>query len=419
MDQVYRISAPNHKLTGKIDLDGSKSISNRVLIIKSLCADGFRISGLSTSKDTTTLQKMLASDDLELNAGHAGTSFRFMTALASVGDSTIVLTGSDRMQQRPIGKLVDALRSIGAHIHYLGKEGYPPLRIEPMDTSEVASKVIIDANVSSQYITALLLIAPTLPDGLAITLRGELVSKPYVEMTLALMQYFGVESEWQDETIKIRPQAYEAKDIHIEADWSAASYFYSLAALSTHAEILLSGLDQESLQADAQISSLSTPFGIESHWQQQYLKINASGIRSKEPLTIDFTTCPDIAQTLAVMSAGQGKNLVLKGLQTLVIKETDRIAALQQELAKVGVKMESLSGDDKKEPGYRRYQITGRIEFTGTPRFSTYEDHRMAMAFAPLALLHPIEIENPMVVKKSYPNFWNDLKKLGLMVEEV
>jgi 3-phosphoshikimate 1-carboxyvinyltransferase len=424
---IYRISKPNRHIVGQITLDGSKSISNRALIIQALCRESFDIHKISSSKDTQTLIQLLGQTDGGLyhgiyDAGAAGTTFRFMTAFLALQDGSQTLTGSERMQQRPIGKLVNALRALGCDIEYLANEGYPPLKINP-PKSLTTNTLSIAADTSSQYITALLLIAPTLQNGLRLTLEGTIVSLPYIQMTLGLMANFGVQHTWAGNTIVVEPQAYQAQDLTVEADWSAASYYYALAAFADELDLTLNGLFQDSLQGDAVAVAMGSQFGIDTEFTTSGLRLTKSADHVAERFEWDFVKCPDIAQTFAVICGGMGVQGRFTGLETLFIKETDRVAALHNELAKVGVSfvespIEPLKPSSQ-QSNEQWFTIDGKAQFTTTPTFPTYEDHRMAMSFAPLAMFNPVEIEDPAVVSKSYPEYWHDLQKLGFVVEEV
>jgi 3-phosphoshikimate 1-carboxyvinyltransferase len=400
---------PVTPLKGQVRLAGSKSISNRALIIRALSDTPFPIEHLANARDTVLLESLLRKPSDRYNAEAAGTTFRFLTAYLSRKAGTQTLTGTERMKQRPIGVLVEALRELGANIDYLEKEGYPPLRIGEASHFGQQAYLKIPAGISSQYISALLMLAPTLPDGLTLELDGKIVSLPYIEMTLSLMAYFGVEHRWEKQRIHVAPQAYQSRPFTVEADWSAASYYYSLAAIAPQARLQLDGLFSESVQGDAVLAEMMTFFGVRSTFNERGVLLEQTGERDlSRPFEWDFLRCPDLAQTLAVCCAALGVEGRFTGLETLRIKETDRIAALEQELSKVGVRVE------EGEPG--RFHIRGKAEVKGAPAFATYEDHRMAMAFAPLALLGPIRIESPTVVGKSYPDFWADLQKLGLKV---
>ncbi len=415
---LYRISKANLHINGTIHLDGSKSISNRALIIRALCGEDFAISHLSTSKDTVTMQQLLAAKDAPmLDTGAAGTTFRFLTAFLALQEGTQVLTGSARMKQRPIGVLVDALRQLGASIDYVEKEGYPPLKINSPNIG-TTNQLQIAANVSSQYISALLMIAPYLPNGLQLHLEEHIVSRPYIEMTLRLMQYFGVEHTWDAQGITVLPQTYQAKPFRVEADWSAASYYYSMAAMADQLDLQLDGLWPDSAQGDAVLTEMMEHFGVKTTFNETGVHLSKNTAPSEGAFEWDFIRCPDVAQTLAVVCGATGRQGIFTGLETLRIKETDRIAALQKELAKVHVQFSPLpirlAPDKQKE----YFMVEGEAH-PDQPSFATYEDHRMAMAFAPLAMLGPIQIEHPMVVEKSYPRFWEDLQHLGFVVEKM
>ncbi len=415
---TYQITKSNRRIFGEITLAGSKSISNRALIIQSLCAEKFSIHRLANAKDTQLLQTLLSSQKIVRDAGAAGTTFRFMTAYLALQPDTHILTGTERMKKRPIGVLVDALRQLGADIQYLEEEGYPPLQINTPKNLGKIHRLNISAGTSSQYISALLMIAPMLPRGLELTLEGNIVSRPYIEMTLALMRYFGVQSRWDGNTIKIAPQDYQPKEFTVEADWSAASYYYAMAAFADELDLQLNGLFKDSAQGDAILATMMEKFGIHTIFNDQGIRLTKSGSALPPVFEYDFIECPDLAQTLAVICAGLGVHGVFTGLQTLSIKETDRIAALRNELGKVHAFLSKLPEKFSKNSGKQYYQIEGRAFIENTPAFATYEDHRMAMAFAPLAMFGAIQIEEPNVVEKSYPDFWADLEKLGFVVRE-
>ncbi len=415
---IYEVSKPNLSINGTVSLDGSKSISNRALIIRALCKEDFDISYLSTSKDTTTLQHLLNSQEQILDTGAAGTTFRFMTAYLSLKEGTQILTGSARMKQRPIGVLVEALRMLGANIEYLENENYPPLKIMPPNISK-NNHVSISANVSSQYISALLMIGPELPNGIKLELASDIVSKPYIEMTLNLMSYFGIQYQWEGNLITVPNQSYQARPYKVEADWSAASYYYAMAALSNDLSLQLNGIWEKSVQGDSILSEMMTQFGVESTFNEKGVLLKKVPYTAPHQFEWDFIRCPDIAQTIAVVCAGLGKQGLFTGLETLKIKETDRIAALQNELAKVGAEFSRVDHLDDKQQSSKKevYKVKGTANVQ-SPLFETYEDHRMAMAFAPLAMLGKIKVEEPMVVIKSYPRFWEDLEGLDFEVNK-
>lgn len=415
----YRLIKKDKTITGKINLDSSKSISNRALIIQALCTEKFNIHRLSTAKDTQTLYRLLSQKEDVYDVGPAGTTFRFLTAFLSTQTGTQILTGSERMKQRPIGDLVNALRSIGANIEYIEQDGFPPLRIHAPNNIGTSDAVTIPASTSSQFITALLLIAPTMPNGLRLTLEGDIVSRSYIEMTLSLMQYFGINYTWEGNIITIASQEYVGRDFTVEADWSAASYYYAMAVFADELDLQLDGLYENSTQGDSIITQMATHFGVTTIFNQDGLRLKKSNQPPSPMFEWNFILCPDIAQTLAVMCGGIGMTGLFTGLETLKVKETDRILALQNELAKVQVWFSALPPRFSKKATLPFYNVDGKAIWEGEVPFSTYEDHRMAMAFAPLAILGTITIEDPNVVEKSYPKFWTDLQTLGFEVIEL
>ncbi len=397
---------------GSLELPGSKSISNRVLIIRALSELDFPIEGLAEAQDTQTLIRLLQDPSGTLDAGPAGTTFRFLTAFLSLQLGNQLLTGSQRMKQRPIGLLVEALQELGAQITYQEQEGYPPLQIGSFNPAHQQTRhLVIPASTSSQFISALLLIAPVLPRGLDLELSGFIVSRPYIQMTLNIMAYFGITSQWEDNRILVDPQPYQGRSYKVESDWSAVSYYYALAALAPEADLRISQFFKESVQGDAVLGEMMKAFGVHSNFDGETLHLTKSkGTPAPEVFEFDFLECPDLAQTLAVICAGLGVPAWFKGLSTLRVKETDRIQALIQELEKVNVSVQAI-GDDQ-------IKISGKAKVAAYPLFETYEDHRMAMAFAPLACLGGIRIAEPQVVGKSYPSFWEDFSKLGFQVQQ-
>jgi len=409
-------------IKGTIHLTGSKSECNRALIIEALSNGRVKVENISDAADTETLLQVLSqkskvesqknndlglqTQDLRLvNIGPAGTAMRFLTAYFTLQDEEVILTGSERMKQRPIGVLVNALRELGAGIEYVENEGFPPIKLKG-NLEQVTGKISIKGDISSQYITALLLIAARLPLGLELHIEGELTSRPYVEMTLAMLQTAGIQHTWDGNTIAIQNQEFKPTTLHIEPDWSAASYWYAIAALADEAELFLPGLTQYSLQGDSVITEIMANFGITSQFKDGgvYLQKEVKPIFRK---IFDLKECPDLAQTIIVVCAALGHDATFTGLETLKIKETDRIKALQNELAKIGVKLIEKGQVYKLDCSEKH--LPERIFV------NTYDDHRMAMAFAPLALLiNEVEIEDAQVVEKSYPAFWKDLEKVGI-----
>ena len=402
----YALNFPGEKLQGKVNLPSSKSISNRLLVIRALSPGGFPLARLSDSDDTQALQRGLQSSSDVIDIGHAGTSMRFLTAYFAATGWAKTITGSERMKNRPISDLVDALNQLGAGIVYFGKQGCPPVRTSGKPLS--GNSIEISGNLSSQFISAMLLVAPTLPDGLTIWIKGEPVSVSYIKMTLGLMQQAGVRTTWENNVIAVVRQDYHSEGICVERDWSAASYWYQMAALSADAELLLEGVIGKSLQGDAVISQMACSFGVKTAFTPEGALLTKHN-NACSMLNLDFINTPDLAQTMAVTCCLNNTRFRFSGVQTLRVKETDRIAALQNELLKLGYCIEAT------EPGVIEWNGK-RSEPQRQPCISTYHDHRMAMAFAPAAILFPgLQIENPEVVSKSYPNFWNDLKKIGVV----
>lgn len=418
---IIELSHPTKIIHGSVLLSGSKSVSNRVLIIKALSGKKFTIQNLSPSDDTQLLSQLLDSQDEVWDCHHAGTTFRFLTAFLAVRPGTQILTGSERMKNRPIKDLVDALRQLGADIEYLENPGYPPLKIHSPSFKD-HNHIRISASVSSQFISALLLISPTLPGGMVIEMEGTVVSRPYIDMTIDIMAYFGVHVKESNHTFRITQQKYQNREFFVEGDWSAASYFYIIAGLSKKSDIQIGGLFEESLQGDKEIVHIGEKMGIKTDFHQQGLTIvKNEDVKSTPLLEQDFLKVPDLAQSVSVMCAGTGTHGLFSGLQTLRLKETDRITAVRTELQKVGVSFFKIPEKFAKKSNKEFYLMEGNAaHYTGdTPTFNTYEDHRMAMSFAPLALLYPIRIHHPEVVSKSYPSFWDNLAALGFKITYV
>ena len=408
----YRIIAPR-RIEGEIDLPASKSISNRVLLLNALCATPGRLSNLAQCDDTDAVLSALAQPDAsEVNIGAAGTAMRFLTAYFATREGReVVIDGTERMRQRPIGVLVDALRQLGADIEYVEAEGYPPLKIT--GTRLHGGALTVSGSVSSQYITAILLIAPVI-GGITLTIEGEIMSRPYIDMTLALMARYGVKAEWRENVIHVPAGEYTALDFTVEADWSAASYWWAMQAIVPQSRISLKGLEPQSLQGDSRIAELMSQMGVTGNWCGRYLDLRSNGgVGCCCSTFADLSDTPDIAQTLVVMLCLMGRPFRITGLRTLRIKETDRLEALRIELRKLGyvVKVE---GDDA---------ISWHFETTAaeaSPHICTYHDHRMAMAFAPAAIRFPgLIIDDAQVVSKSYPLFWEHLRQAGFKIEEV
>jgi 3-phosphoshikimate 1-carboxyvinyltransferase len=415
MPQAYRLSVPS-SLQGTVVLEPSKSLSNRALIIQSLCSTPFAIHRISSSDDTRVLQQMLTSTDAVLHAGYAGSSYRFMLARACWLDRAVTLDAAPQLQRRPIGPLVRALQHLGADIQYTGMEGFPPVRITPSHNfGKTGNEVLLHAGISSQYTSALLMIAPRLPNGLVLHLQDDPVSLSYIRMTLAMMKYFGVSHTWNGNTITIKPGEYQARDYTVEGDWSSASYFYSMAALAERASIAIEGLQQDSLQGDAIVEKLYSQLGVKTIWTENGIVLEkGEAVDKRIEFAHDFSLCPDIAQTVMVTLAGLGVKGKLSGLRTLRIKETDRITAMQVELARVKTTLEV-----QEKKGKVSCTLHGKAKWKDRAKFETYEDHRMAMAFAPLACIQPIIIKDPQVVSKSYPGFWEDVVRIGFKREVI
>ena len=405
-----RLTAKDINPNSKIIITGSKSETNRLLLLKALYPN-IVIENASNSDDSEVMNSALTSNNQTIDVHHAGTAMRFLTAyFASQKNKTVLLTGSSRMKERPIIILVDALKQLGAEIEYLENDGFPPIKITGQKLN--SSRVSLPANVSSQYISALLLIAPSLQNGLELELIGEITSASYINMTLKLLQEIGVKTSFVGNSINVKPKSQEPnpKTIFVESDWSSASYFYSIIALSKEGtQIALSSFKENSFQGDAILSTIYQQMGVETHFEDGKIKLIKNAKPINPNLKLDLNCAPDIAQTIAVTAFGLGISCELTGLQTLKIKETDRLEALQNELSKLDANI--LVTDDS-------LQIVPTNLINSNQNIATYNDHRMAMAFAPLALKTIINIENAEVVSKSYPNFWNDLMYLGFQISE-
>ena len=412
----YEIKAPQ-VLNQTIKLPASKSISNRALIIHALSGGAILPDNLSDCDDTTVIINALQNNPHEINIKAAGTAMRFMTAFLSVKDGEEhVLTGTERMKHRPIGVLVDALRHLGADISYVGDEGFPPLRIKGRKLE--GGLLEVPGNISSQYISALLMIGPTLKNGLTLRLTGDVISRPYIDLTLWTMREFGADADWSDfETISVAPKPYKERNYYIENDWSAASYWYEMMALSTHEddEIRLEGLMDGSKQGDSSVRYIFSLLGVKSTFESRKEGVPTTVTlrhtnRCVPRLEYDFVNSPDLAQTFVVCCALKNVHFHFTGLSTLKIKETDRIEAMKKEMRKLGYVIHDKNNSELIWDGERCMpEIEGGID--------TYEDHRMALSFAPASLcIEGLSINNPQVVTKSYPHFWEDIKSAGFEV---
>lgn len=394
---------------GELTITGSKSESNRLLILQALFPQ-LQIENLSNSDDSQVTQQALDSDASIIDIHHAGTAMRFLTAYFSAQPNReVILTGSQRMQERPIQLLVDALKDLGAEISYEKNIGFPPLRIKG---KKIINKMVaLPANISSQYISALMLIAPALEEGLTIQLVGEMTSVPYIKMTQTILDQLGIETSFKANQIQIKP----AKKIKpttwvVESDWSSASYFYAIVALSQQSKIKLKSYNQESRQGDAALSKIYQELGVETSYGEggEITLSKISDFNLTDSINFDLRNTPDLAQTIAVSCLGLGIGCSLTGLHTLKIKETDRLSALKIEMEKLGANV-AITDDS--------LELLPVSELSSDIVIDTYNDHRMAMAFAPLALKTPIIINDSGVVSKSYPDFWNDLESLKFSKE--
>ena len=413
------LQTTHSKLQAQIAVTGSKSETNRLLLLQALFPN-ITLANTSNSDDSEVMQKALESKGFsnnqepraksqEIDIHHAGTAMRFLTAYFAMQEGReVILTGSARMQERPIKVLVEAIAQLGVNITYEKENGYPPIRIKGQKVT--ASKVTMAANVSSQYISALLLIAPKLENGLELTLEGEITSVPYIKMTLALLNDLDIQTSFEGNIIKVFPkEQVETKQMVVESDWSSASYFFSLVALSETASITISSYKETSLQGDSALVEIYKKMGVVSHFDNNTLSLSKLPNFKPETLNLELNNTPDIAQTIVVTCLGLGIGCHLTGLHTLKIKETDRLEALRVELTKLGA---TITVTDDSLTLEASQIINHNI------KIATYNDHRMAMAFAPLALKVPIIIENAEVVSKSYPDFWEDMKILGFQIHE-
>jgi len=406
---IYTVQA-GRSLNGNIQLPASKSISNRALILNAMAGstNTESLQNLAECDDTMVMTKALSFESNKIDIGAAGTSMRFLTAFLAGREEKWILTGSERMQNRPIRLLVDALNQLGAEITYLEKDGFPPLKIQGRQLK--GGSISIDGGISSQYLSALMMAAPAMSQGLTLTIEGELISKPYFQMTLEMMRLWGVESSWDGTTVVIEPQSYKQRSFTIESDWSGASYWYEMLSLAEEGEVFLNGLFRDSLQGDARVAEWFEDLGVHTEYEDEGVRLSKTSVKLKN-FEADFTDQPDLAQTFAMTCALNAIPFRLTGLQSLKIKETDRLKALVDESAKLGFVF--VSSQDS------ILEWTGETCTMYAIPIETYDDHRMAMAFAPAALAYGIIlIKNPEVVSKSYPNFWNDLKLAQFHITE-
>lgn len=412
----YILKAPE-SINCVIDLPASKSISNRALIINALAGNKLMPENLSICDDTDVMVAALRDMPYEINIKAAGTAMRFTSAFLSVTEGEHIITGTERMKQRPIEVLVNALRHLGADIEYVGEAGFPPLKIRGHRLK--GGRLEISGNVSSQYISALLMIGPTLEKGLQLHLTGKIISRPYIDLTIYMMREYGADVDWTSESdICVKPVPYSSRQFFVENDWSASSYWYEIAALMSDrcdCSISLTNLMEGSRQGDSTIKFMFSVLGVKTSFLSPEKQVPATVTLKAQPcslphFSLDLINQPDLAQTLVVSSCLMDIPFHFKGLQTLRIKETDRIAALKAEMKKLGYILDDSTEGELKWDGTR-------CEADKEPAIDTYEDHRMAMAFAPACIKHPnLRINNPEVVSKSYPNYWEDLRKAGFEI---
>ena len=406
---MYKVSKEVRSFQGEINISGSKSESNRLLVIRAYTSF-FKIINISDSDDTNTMISALKSNDKEINIGHAGTAMRFLTSyFSSILNSSIILTGSARMKNRPISILVDALNNLGADIEYIDNIGFPPIRLRGKLISN--DTVSLPANVSSQYISSLMMLGVSLKEGLKIKISTKITSLPYVQMTKKIIERVGGKVVIQSDNIIIKPfQSDNISDQIVESDWSSASYFFSLVALSDYSEITLSTFLNKSIQGDSKIVEIYKQFGVETSFSNNKIYLKKNNVELPDNISINLEDNPDLAQTIIITCLGLGVDCNLQGLNTLKIKETDRLLALKKEIEKFDV--------DKIDVTDQSIILKNNSAIKSGVSIDTYNDHRMAMSFAPLSLINPIIINNPQVVTKSYSNFWNDLESLGFNISQ-
>lgn len=406
---MYQISKEGKNLQGNINISGSKSESNRLLTLRAYTSF-FNINNLSDSDDTNTMISSLKSDDKEINIGHAGTAMRFLTSYySSILNSSKILTGSARMKERPILILVEALNNLGADIEYIDEKGYPPIRLN----GKLISKniVTLPANVSSQYVSSLMMLGVSINEGLKIKLSTEITSLPYIHMTKKIIERIGGNVDVKPDEIIIKQLvSNKIPDQIVESDWSSASYFFSLVALSDTSDLTLSSFFNKSIQGDSRIVEIYKQFGVETNFHNNKIHLKKNNIDLPDSISINLRDNPDLAQTIIVTCLGLGVDCKLEGLQTLKVKETDRLLALKREIEKFEVDTIAVSDQS--------ITLKNNSKLKSGVSINTYDDHRMAMSFAPLSIINPIVINNPEVVSKSYLNFWNDLESIGFNISQ-
>ena len=406
---MYQISKEGKNLQGNINISGSKSESNRLLTLRAYTSF-FNINNLSNSDDTNTMISSLKSDDKEINIGHAGTAMRFLTSYySSILNSSKILTGSARMKERPILILVEALNNLGADIEYIDEKGYPPIRLN----GKLISKniVTLPANVSSQYVSSLMMLGVSINEGLKIKLSTEITSLPYIHMTKKIIERIGGNVDVKPDEIIIKQLvSNKIPDQIVESDWSSASYFFSLVALSDTSDLTLSSFFNTSIQGDSRIVEIYKQFGVETNFHNNKIHLKKNNIDLPDSISINLRDNPDLAQTIIVTCLGLGVDCKLEGLQTLKVKETDRLLALKREIEKFEVDTIAVSDQS--------ITLKNNSKLKSGVSINTYDDHRMAMSFAPLSIINPIVINNPEVVSKSYLNFWNDLESIGFNISQ-
>jgi 3-phosphoshikimate 1-carboxyvinyltransferase len=406
---VYQISKEGKNLQGNINISGSKSESNRLLTLRAYTSF-FNINNLSDSDDTNTMISSLKSDNKEINIGHAGTAMRFLTSYySSILNSSKILTGSARMKERPILILVEALNNLGADIEYIDKKGYPPIKLN----GKLISKniVTLPANVSSQYVSSLMMLGVSINEGLKIKLSTEITSLPYIHMTKKIIERIGGNVDVKPDEIIIKQLVSDKiPDQIVESDWSSASYFFSLVALSDNSDLTLSSFFNKSIQGDSRIVEIYKQFGVETNYHNNKIHLKKNNIDLPDSISINLRDNPDLAQTIIVTCLGLGVDCKLEGLQTLKVKETDRLLALKREIEKFEVDTIAVSDQS--------ITLKNNSKLKSGVSINTYDDHRMAMSFAPLSIINPIFINNPEVVSKSYLNFWNDLESIGFKISQ-